>query len=136
MSGRIGYHVVTDELCFLVGLDVVLIDVERHLVFLGSRLIGTSRSFWRSVELGFPCFMDFALFDLHVLLPSVALPWYFNKARINNLPGFGKDTLVVQGLIEPIKPGLIMSTWIRVSRNFQMVLLSGTLSLDLSPRNR
>ena len=51
----------------------------------------------------FPDFGSFSLFDLLVLLTSIALTRHLDNAGINNLAGFGENALIIQRLIESIE---------------------------------
>ncbi|AAM72304.1 conserved hypothetical protein [Chlorobaculum tepidum TLS] len=54
-------------------------------------------------QVAFPDFGSLILFDLLVVITAIALSRDFNEDGINDLSGFGKDTLIVQGGVEPFE---------------------------------
>jgi len=101
MNCSIGYHVVADELRSFVSLVVILVAIEIHLVFLGPTSI--TAFLGKLVGLLFPGFRNLTLLDLPVLFARVALPGNLNETGVNDLSGFGKDTLIIERLVEAVK---------------------------------
>ena len=80
---------------------MILEAIEAHTVLF--KPPGITIFLAQLVGLLFPDFGSFSLFDLLVLLTSIALSGYFNNAGVNNLAGFGENALIIQRLIESIE---------------------------------